>query len=420
MSYRDDDRSSRRRDDDDRPSRRRDDEDRPTRRSRDDDDRGNRSRDRDDDRRGGRGSSGRSGFEYHRRTTEEANERAAQGASDFDRIIKGGVKVWKPQDGDNCIRILPPTWKGAKHYGLDIYVHYGVGADRGQYLDLTKMLDKPDPITEEWAEARREGDEKYAKQIESKRRVLVYLIDRNAEKEGVQIWAMPWTLDRDIVKVSVDKASGEVLPIDHPDEGFDVTFEKKGSKDRTEYIGCSIARRSSPLGKDSWLDYAIDHPLPDQLQYFDYDHIAKAFGAAGAHRSARGADDDRDDDRGRGPRGELGRRDRDDDDDRGRGGRDRGSSRDRDDDRRSSKQSEPELDWGTIHDMTKRELYDLVEQKDLPDDLLDIDDLEELADSICEELDIKKPRRERAESRGRDSEPEEGSARDRLRRMRGD
>lgn len=394
---RDDDRSSSRRsasrDDPERGSRSRDE-------GRDDDRRGaSRGRDRDDDRGSRRGSSGSSkSFEYQGRSSEDVRERANKGANDFDKILKDGVKMFKPNDGDNRIRILPPTWKGAKHFGHDIYVHYGVGADRGSYLCLHKMKGEPDPINEERERARADDDEKYAKELDAKRRVLVYLIDRDHPKEGVQAWAMPWTVDRDIVKVTQDKETREVLPIDHPEDGYDVEFEKQGSKERTEYLAVSIARRSSKLGDSAWLDFAMDNPLPEQLNYYDYEHIAKAFKGSSTHKDSRSD--------------ERGSRDRDDD--RGsRGGRDddpreSSSSRDRD-------QPTDALTFESIHKMTSSELEDLVEQEKLDIDPSEAKDDDDLADWICEEMKLKK---EETATRRRVTESNETATSDRLRRMR--
>ena len=401
-------RGSRDRDDDRRSTRSRDD-DRGSSRGRDDDeDRGSarRGRDRDDSDRGS--SRGGRGFEYRSRSADDTKRRASQGANDFDKILKDHIKMWKPNDGDNCIRILPPTWDGAKHFGHDIFVHYGVGPDRGSYLCLQKMKGEPDPIAEERDVARREEDEKYAKELDAKKRVLVYLIDRDHEKEGVQAWAMPWTVDRDIVKVSVDRQSGEVLPIDHPEEGFDIEFEKKGAQARTEYLGMAIARRSTPLGKSEWLDYAIDNPLPDQLQFFDYDHIAKAFNGAGAHKEkSRGGEDrpssrDRDDDR-RGGRG------RDDDEQEERSSR-------------SSRRTEPAKDesptWESVHEMTVQELEDLIDQEKLDINPTEAKDDEDLADWICETMKLKKSERKtERRSTSRDDDGGDDSA-SRLRKMR--
>jgi len=385
-------------------------------RSRDDDRGGSRSRDRDDDRggrrgrdddRGGSRGGGRGSFQYSSRSREDVQKRAEQGGGDFDRYLKDAVKLFKPSDKENAIRFLPPTWNKATHYGHDIWVHFGVGPDRQTYLCLHKMKGEDCPICEERQQAVRDGDEKYAKALEPKRRVLVYLVDRNAEKEGVQAWAMPWTLDRDICSVSTDRKSGEVLPIDHPDEGYDVLFDKRGAKDRTEYSGVSIDRRDSPLGRSEWLDFAVDHPLPEQLIFYDYDHIKKAFGGSGGDRG-RDRDDDHDDRRGSG-RSERGH----DDDDRA----DRHRGRDRDDDRSrdrdsSRKKDEPEHTWKEVHDMTGSELDALVEELDLDLDPDDFDSDEELADEICKAAGIEEDRR-----RGRDRD-DKGDDRGKLSEMR--
>jgi len=429
---RDEDRGTRRSRDEEEPRRSRtrdEDEPRSRGRSREDDEPRGRGRDRDEDepRRSSRRDDdedrprrGGGGYQYESRSADSAKRRASMGAQDFDKMLKPHIKMFKPNDGENRIRILPPTWKGADHFGFDVYVHYGVGADRGSYLDLDKMLGKPDPITEERARARDDGDEDYAKELDSKRRVLIYLIDRDHPKEGVQAWAMPWTLDRDINKVSQDKESGAVLEIDHPEEGYDVDFEKKGAKRNTEYLGVAIARRSSPLGKSEWLDFAIDNPLPDQLEYHDYDTIAKAFGGKG-----RSKGEDRDEPRGRSrDRDDEDRRpSRDRDDDRGRGRAGRGDEEDRP--RRGSEREERggrsrnddpvAPTWESVHEMTKSELEDLIESEDLDINPKDSKDTQDLADWVCEEMKLKET--PKGGGRTRYSE-DDAKDEDRLSRMR--
>lgn len=383
-----------RRRDDDAPASRRRDDDAP--RSRRDDDRGSdrrassrddtpTSRRRDDDtpRRGGT-----SRFSYQPRTVEDVKKRTEMGSGgDFDKILKPHIKMWSAKDGDNRVRILPPTWPDARHFAFDIWVNYGVGPDRDSYLSLAKMRNEDDPIAEELQRARntaREGDkddEQYIKDLTPKRRELVYIIDRDDEKEGVQAWAMPWTLSRDIVSISADKSTGEVLPFDDPENGYDIDFTKTGKGVNTKYAGVSIARRSSRLGKEEWLDFAIDNPLPDQLNFFTYEHIAKVFGAKGEQRERR-RDDDRD-------RGDDRRSSRDND----RGGRDRddgGSRRDDRSDRGRRREPEPKQDdgvtWESVHGMTYTELEDLIEQERLNIDPREAKDDEDLAAWICEEM----------------------------------
>lgn len=406
------------------------DDDRGSRRSRDDDDSRSSRRGRDDDDdRGGRSGRASSSYQYQGRSKEDVKSRSERGGKDFDKFLKDSIKMYKVQDGDNTIRILPPTWPKAKHYGLDVWMHYGVGPDRQSFICNHKQNGEDCPICEERAKALEEGDEDYAKELEPKRRVLVYLIDRNNEREGLQAWAMPWTIDKDICKISVDKKSGEVLPIDHPEEGFDVEFSKTGQGARTKYEGVAIARRSSELGKSQWLDEAVDAPLPDQLVVFDYDHIKKAFGGGGSHSSKR----DRDDDDDRPPRGKE--RSSRDDDERPSRGRSRDdderssrSSRSRDEDEddsrgagrgRSSSRSEPELSWDSIHEMTAKELDALVESQDLDINADDAESDEDLADWICEELKIKKTAKVTTRrSVKKDDDQDDDSPASKLRSMR--
>lgn len=402
--------------------------DREDRGSRDRDDRGSRDRGGREEGRGGRdrdrGSSG-SGFSYRRRTAEEMNKRSSMGGKDFDSYLRDDIKIWKPNDGANTIRILPPTWPDPTHYGYDIWVHYGVGPDNQAYLCLHKMKGEHCPICAERDRARKAGeDEQYVKDLEPTRRVLIYLIDREHEGEGVQAWAAPWTIDRDITKVSVDRKTNEVLPVDDPEEGFDVEFDRTGKGVGTKYVGVAVARRESSLGSKKWLEFAIDNPLPSVLEYHGADHIEKVFGGGGEHRSRREREEgDRDD-----KRDSRGGSDRDSSDSRSRGsdrGRDDGGrGRDRDDregdrggsrERGRSRDQEDELTWDGVHSMTTEELDALVESnpklKDIDPNKADSDD--ELADWICEDLGIKKE-----SGRRREEAKDEDSPRDRLRSMR--
>jgi hypothetical protein len=367
---------------------------------------------------------------------------------EFDRIVADHIKQWTPKDGVNIIRILPPTWPKPTHFGVDIYAHYRIGPDNQTYLDLSKMQDKPDPIAEERAEALRSGDEEYAKELESKRRCGVYIIDRDNEKEGVQFWAMPWTIDADLNKLCVDKRNGEVLNIDDPEEGYDIEFEKTGKGISTKYQGLAIARRSSPLGSNKWLDFAVENPIPDQLVYFDYDHIAKAFGGGGSNKgrsSDREERDERNDDRGSNSRRSF-REDRDEGREGGRSSSGRGSDRavssrgsrgadnesdqendergmrrNREEDsrsRRESRRDEPVHTWESIHDMTIEELESLCESEEALQDVnpAKADGRADLADWICEELKIKKSASGGGRRKIESSDDDDTAAK--LRRMR--
>ena len=218
-------------------------------------------------------------FRYEKRTKDDVKKRANQSGGLFDSTVKSDYQVFSPKEGDYRLRFLPPTWEQPEHFGLDIYVHYGVGSDNQSYLCLAKMRDEACPICEERKRAEKSGDADYARNLAATKRVLVWLVDRDKEEDGPQLWSMPWTFDRDVAALSIDKKSGEYLALDDPEEGYDVEFTRKGLQLKTKYIGVSVARKPSPLSYDPeqvdvWLKYVEDNPLPDVLQYYDVEHIA--------------------------------------------------------------------------------------------------------------------------------------------------
>src|ERR1700689_3850903 len=105
----------------------------------------------------------KSKFKYTERTEKSVRDRAEQQSGRFDSIFKDNVDVFRPQNGDNTFRILPPTWENHDHYGYDIWVHGYVGADNSSYLCLNKMNKGRCPICDAAIEAKRAGEEDDAK-----------------------------------------------------------------------------------------------------------------------------------------------------------------------------------------------------------------------------------------------------------------
>lgn len=241
----------------------------------------------------------KSRFKYKKRDKKAVEKRAHQSGGLFDSILKSNFASFNPKEGDYSLRIMPPTWPDAEHYGLDVFVHYGVGSDNQSYACLNKMLGEKCPVCEERKKAEAEGDADYAKMLTATKRVLVWVIDRANEDSGPLLWSMPWTVDRDFSNLSIDKKSGEVFAIDDPAEGFDIDFTRKGKGLKTKYIGAQIARRESPLNDDpeivdEWLMFIQDNPLTEVIQYFDYDHIAAV--AKGRPKDNEDEDDEEDED----------------------------------------------------------------------------------------------------------------------------
>lgn len=221
-------------------------------------------------------------FVYKKRTKEQLRKRQQQSGGSFDAIFKDDLPTFNPKEGDHAVRFLPPAWDDAEHYGIDLWVHYGIGADSQSYLCAQKMRGDPCPICEEREKAQQEGDDEYAKKLAAKKRVAAWIIDRDKEDNGPVIWSMPYSVDKDITLRCEDKRTGEVLPIDDPEEGYDVEFVREGSKLKTKYTAVEIARTSTPLSDDEdeqeqWLQFIEDHCLPECLNFYNYEYIAGVF-----------------------------------------------------------------------------------------------------------------------------------------------
>jgi hypothetical protein len=223
-------------------------------------------------------------FTYKPRSYEQMKAHINSRGGGFDSYIKPQYKMYKVKDGKNLIRILPPPSGDWDHYGLKIFVNYGVGPDRQSYLSLSRMLNKRDPLAEARVEADRAGNEQYARDLAPKERTLFWLIDRDDEDAGPQLWACPKTVDKDFMTLSIDDDTQKVIAIDDPKKGRDVRFHReKTGKTYPEYPAAKIKLlEPSPLHEDEdksegWIKYIMQNQLQDTLNYYDYDHIAQVF-----------------------------------------------------------------------------------------------------------------------------------------------
>ena len=214
-------------------------------------------------------------FTYERPSREDVKARANMRGGGFDSYIKPEFKKYKVRDGKNVVRILPPTWPKPKHYGYDIFANYGIGADNQFYLSLSKMDQcsaAEDPLAEARREAQKEGDEKTAKALQPRQRVLFWVIDRQEPDEGPQLWDIPFSVDKDFVNLCLDEDTKEVSYPEDPEDGHDLRFFKEGQGMLTKYPASRMKLMAAlPLSEDqdeqdAWLDYVQENPVPDCLQ----------------------------------------------------------------------------------------------------------------------------------------------------------
>lgn len=223
-------------------------------------------------------------FKYREPDESDIKAAANSGGGSFDSFTKAEIPKYKVKNGDNNIRILPATWKDTEKFGntwgASIFVHYGIGPDNSTYLCPAKMGEGGCPICEARADQPplAEGEED---ELKPGQRILCYLIDRDDEKAGPLMWAMPWTVRRDIVNLQMDKKLG-LLKIDHPDEGYDLSFSRDGKGRNVKYVGMRIERDTSPISskpsrQEAWLDFIAENPLDEILIYHDAEYIDKVY-----------------------------------------------------------------------------------------------------------------------------------------------
>ena len=220
-------------------------------------------------------------FEYRARTPEQVRALAQRQIGGRDSYFDKSIVFFTAREGDNVLRILPPPSDAEwGHYGVNIAMHYDIGPDKSAFLCREKMLQEPCPICEERIRASAAGEDDFADSMKPGFRTAIYIIDRNQEGKGPMLWNVSGGLDKDITKLCIDPGTGEVLPVDDPNDGYDLSFVRTGQGLKTKYDGVQFSRKPSPLSDDNdaaqqWLDYIVAHPIDGCLVYHDYDYIKK-------------------------------------------------------------------------------------------------------------------------------------------------
>jgi len=232
----------------------------------------------------------------------------------YDNLFKG-VKVYKPAEGRNIVRILPPTWPKATHYGYPIWVHYNIGPKEGAYLCLRENKTSPHkrcPLCEELYALGGRATPEDRKALLPTQSIIYYILDRNQPQQGVLLWRVSGTADSEIAAQSVNRRKGSVLNIVDAEEGYDLEFMRSGQKLNTRYRGYQVVREDSPMTDDDRhfeevLDIIFDKPLPETLNFYRPEHIEAVY-------SGKISDDEGGDTRGDRRRARSNGHDEDEDD----------------------------------------------------------------------------------------------------------
>jgi gp32 DNA binding protein like len=224
----------------------------------------------------------KSRFVYQDRDDEEVRKISHESGRKYETPFKQGFDVFTPKPGTNNIRILPPTWPNAKYYAYFIYVHRFVGASSSTFLCLQEMGRGKCPCCEAWKQAKESGDEQEARAMAYSVQAVYWILNRDGDGDTPQLYTISKVRDSEIVELSEDPQTHKLLRIDHPDEGYDISFKRTGKgKTDTKYIGTRVARSPSPIHENedtqaTILEYISKNPIPSVLLFRDYKYINDA------------------------------------------------------------------------------------------------------------------------------------------------
>lgn len=229
-----------------------------------------------------RPSGGAGGFVYRPRSPEQMRKAAEpRSGGGYDSPFKRDYAIYKPVAGINHCRILPPTWANPEHYSYAVWVHGYIGPDNGSYVCMRKMFGKPCAACDEHQAARQSGDDEMAKRFAPKEQFVCWVLDRKGDdKTAPQLWKMSGRQDSEIAALTVDERTNELLFVDHPEEGYDITFTRTGQGDRTRYSAFKFDRRTSPLLANAKevaevLAYITEHPIPKTLLTYEPEYLRR-------------------------------------------------------------------------------------------------------------------------------------------------
>lgn len=154
---------------------------------------------------------------------------------------------WRPEDGEQTIRILP-TSDGDPF--KEFYFHYNLGKNAG-FLSPKKNFGEDDPLDGFIRQLFNEGTEestKMAKSLMARQRFFSPVIVRGQEEEGVKIWGYGKTVYEQLLNLVLNPEYGDITD---PQEGTDLLLSY-GKPAGASFPQTKLmpSRKTSPMCKD--------------------------------------------------------------------------------------------------------------------------------------------------------------------------
>lgn len=238
---------------------------------------------------------------------------------DSDLMDKIGVQQFKAKVGTNFLDLIPPT-DTEVYFGVPIFVHYNLGPNSSDaYLCPNMMKDvlqkRASVMKEEKLKERliaiiegipkrcpacerrdqlkaAEADEDVVKALTCfPPRYLFMAVDVSSpdeEKKGPQIYDAPKTVNDEVLGLSRDRRTGEVIDITDLDKGKTLIFDRKGKGAHdTRYSAFELENRD-PI-PDKWLDVP---EIEEFLHFGTEEEMEESLGASVRREESEASQDE--------------------------------------------------------------------------------------------------------------------------------
>jgi hypothetical protein len=168
---------------------------------------------------------------------------------DYKKMESARSRFWKPQRGENQLRILPP-WSKKGFFYQPRPVHWNVGPTKRSIV-CGSATEQPcfvcDRI-EELTQSSSPRDQAEAERMAVSMRMLLNVVDLSDVEAGVQVWECTNQLLLRLIALMMDPDHGDFT---HPERGYAVKFTKTGEGKGTKY-GDLRTGKGTPVPYANW------------------------------------------------------------------------------------------------------------------------------------------------------------------------
>ena len=218
-------------------------------------------------------------------------------------LKKQGIKEFKTKVSTNFLRLCPPENPDV-YFGLRIFVHYNMGPNgsdaflcpammKGELLkigrnDLADKLPAICPICKRREVlVAAEADKDVTKAFSCFPPRYLYIVfnveTEETEKEGAQLYDAPQKINNEILGLSQNRRTGEVIDISDIDNGKVLVFDRTGTGALTTSYGAFELDKGEPI-PDKWLDGVL--PIEEFLHFASEKELQESLGTSAPEEPA--------------------------------------------------------------------------------------------------------------------------------------